>query len=117
MRKFKYFFYENYDPDGIQFEETNPRSQVNSQVDAILSVVADYPPYTLSYETLCSNFPEKIIQGLLIQGVLSLKEGKIVFDSPVFLREDFPIMQNFFGTQGAYLAKLLEKKKETVFYF
>ena len=55
MRKFKYFFYENYDPDGIQFEGTNPRSQINSQVDAILSVVADYPPYTLSYETLCSN--------------------------------------------------------------
>ena len=116
MRKFKYFFYENYDPDGIQFEETNQRSQVNSQVDAILSVVADYPPYTLSYETLCSNFPEKTIQGLLTQGVLSLKEGKIVFDSPIFLREDFPILQYFFATQGAYLANLLEEKRDCLLF-
>lgn len=117
MRRFLYFLYENFDADALPPGADNPRSLLNSRIDMVLSAVADRPPYSCLYDELCSEYSEGTVSELISAGIFRRVNEKILFDTPIFLGEDVPLLQSFFKEKAVFLASLLAPHKQKFFAF
>ncbi len=106
MRKFEYFLFENFDAEEEAQNPHNPRAFLGKDTDPILSMVANR---RASYFDGCGRFGDARIQKLIDSGVLRQENGTLLFDSPVFLREDAAILYKAIAEKAAFLADQLEK--------
>ena len=95
MRHFSYFLFENFDPDREAAHPGNPRRIINARADGVLSRVADSPPQGCSAARLRGEFGAEAVDRLIAAGVLRAREGRIVYDTPVFLAEDAAALRAF----------------------
>lgn len=107
MRNFSYFLFENFDADQESKHPGNPRRIINTQADAILSRVADFPPLACSAIRLQDEFGTEAVDRLIAAGVLRKNKGQIAYDTPVFLAEDVFALKSFSTTVSAPLADKL----------
>lgn len=110
MRKFSYFLYENFDPDLEKENLYNPRRILGKQTDMVLSYVAGIPAFSCSYFLCRQRFGESILLQLIEAGALRREEDVLLFDSPVFLREDASVLYSQVRARAFELAAMLEKK-------
>ncbi len=109
MRKFSYFLYENFDPDLEKENLYNPRRILGKQTDMVLSYVAGIPAFSCSYFLCRQRFGESILLQLIEAGALRREEDVLLFDSPVFLREDASVLYSQVRARAFELAAMLEK--------
>lgn len=107
MRHFTYFLFENFDPDQEAENPANPRRILNASADAPLSRVADFPPRGCPSALLREEFGSEAAERLAAAGALREEGGRTLYDTPVFLAEDVPALQNFFTAAAAPLADRL----------
>ena len=107
MRHFSYFLFENFDPDREAAHPGNPRRIINARADGVLSRVADSPPQGCSAARLRGEFGAEAVDRLIAAGVLRAREGRIVYDTPVFLAEDAAALRAFSASASAPLADRL----------
>lgn len=107
MRHFSYFLFENFDPDREAAHPGNPRRIINARADGVLSRVADSPPQGCSAARLRGEFGAEAVDRLIAAGVLRAREGRIVYDTPVFLAEDAAALRAFSASAAAPLADRL----------
>ena len=103
MRHFSYFLFENFDPDREAAHPGNPRRIINARADGVLSRVADSPPQGCSATRLRGEFGAEAVDRLIAAGVLRAREGRIVYDTPVFLAEDAAALRAFSAAGGQAL--------------
>lgn len=84
MRGFEYFLYENFDADKETNNPCNPRRFFDENTDMVLSEVSLYR----SYGDMCARFGAERISGLCDIGILRKDGEGLLFDCPVFLKED-----------------------------
>ena len=111
MRHFEYFLFENFDAEQEENHPSNPRCILNRQADAILSRIADFPPYACPSSLLRKEFGAETVNRLIESGALREAGGILLYDTPIFLEEDTPALRTFSQTSAAPLAELLWKQK------
>lgn len=107
MRAFTYFLFENFDPDRETGHPGNPRHILNTPADALLSRTADFPPLSCPASGMRAEFGSEAVDRLIAAGALREADGILAYDTPVFLSEDIPVLQNFFAGAAAPLADRL----------
>ncbi|MDE7261207.1 MAG: hypothetical protein K2N78_03975 [Oscillospiraceae bacterium] len=114
MRSFSYYLYENFDADRVVDHPGNPRRVLNASADAILSRVADFPPRACPAALLREEFGPMAVERLIAAGALREKDGRVAYDTPVFLAEDVPALKSFFTTAAVPLADRLWDRREAL---
>ena len=114
MKNFSYFLFENFDADSEAENPDNPRRIINTQADAILSRVADFPPFSCSVSRLCDEFSAEAVTSLITSGVFRENDGKIAYNTPIFLAEDMPALKDFSSTAAAPLSDRLWELRDTL---
>lgn len=110
MREFEYFLYENFDADQESQNPYNPRRFLGKDTDAVLSEIARQTLNACNYNSCCDRFGTALVQKLVDGGILRRSGTALVFDCPVFLREDAAVLQNEVAAKSAALADMLESK-------
>lgn len=113
MRRFTYFLFENFDPDRESENPANPRRILNASADAVLSRVAEFPPLGCPADGLRREFGSGVDR-LIAAGALREEQGRLAFDTPVFLREDVPALEGFFTQAAMPLADRLWDIREAL---
>ena len=90
MRRFSHFLFENFDPEAHSANPRNPRNFLNAEADAVLSHVARFPARSCPAKAL----PRDVLSPLLEGGILRLEDGFLLYDTPVFLKEDAAPLQD-----------------------
>lgn len=114
MRHFEYFLFENFDPDREVNHPGNPRRILNSQADGILSRVSDFPPRACPSFLLRKEFGTESIDRLIHAGALRETGDILLYDTPIFLEEDTPVLRAFSQSAAAPLADLLYAQKNAL---
>lgn len=96
MRRFSHFLFEAYEPEQAAQNPLDPRRYQTEATDACLSAVADGATAVEGAQTLIDL------------GLLRKETGRLLFDSPVFLQEDAPVLRAWMETEAAQLVDLLE---------
>lgn len=89
MRRFSYFLFENFDPEEQAQNPQNPRRFLNASVDPILDRIAQEPPRSCPADAFSAGAVVPLLQG----GILREEDGCLLFDTPVLLREDAPVLR------------------------
>ena len=110
MREFEYFLFENFDADKESQNPYNPRRFLGKETDVVLFAIARQPVNTCDYKGCCDQFGADMIQKLIEGGILRRSGTALVFDCPVFLREDAVVLKSGVAAKAAGLADLLERK-------
>ena len=110
MREFEYFLFENFDADQESQNPCNPRRIFGTETDAVLSMIASQPEKTCVYQDCCDQFGTDIVRKMVDGGILRHSGAAVVFDCPIFLREDAAVLQDRSAEKSSVLASLLESK-------
>ncbi len=97
MRRFSHFLFEAYEPEQAAQNPLDPRRYQTKATDACLSAVADGLTVAEGAQTLMDL------------GLLRKENGRLLFNSPVFLREDAPVLRAWMETEAARLVDLVEQ--------
>lgn len=108
MRQFEYFLFENFDAEKEAENPQNPRSYLGKDIDAVLSRIAEHPANAYSCHECCDTFGTQLVRKLIDGGVLRTSGGSVLYDCPIFLREDAAVLQTELASGAAGLADLLE---------
>lgn len=108
MRHFSYFLFENFDPDEEAQNPLNPRRFLGVKTDAVLSYLADAPVGTCSYAQCAQLFGESTLRSLISGGILRRQGKALLFDTPIFLREDAVPLQRGITNAAQPLTDRLE---------
>lgn len=100
MRAFSFYLYENFDPEEHASNSGNPRNFLNETIYPVLSHIADG-----QYSS--QEFSSEILTPLITGGILREEKGRLFFDTPVFLKEDAAVLQQFMAETGSALAMQL----------
>lgn len=114
MRKFEYFLFENFDADQEANNPQNPRNFLGSKTDTLLTEVASFPANTFSYKECCKKYNAHLLRKLIEGGVLRPSGTALVFDCPIFLREDADILQREIASKASTLADLLDNSMTAI---
>lgn len=114
MSEFEYFIYENFDADKESENPFNPRNFLGRETDAVISFVADQSAYKCAYGDCCEKFGEELVQKLLDGGVLRHDEAVLVFDCPIFLKDDAAVLHKEAAKRALTLVDRLEKDIEEI---
>ena len=109
MRRFEYFLFENFDADEVASNPANPRRFLGKETDEILSEIAQTSAGNAYYDFCCERFGVDSVSRLIDAGVLRREGENVLFDSPVFLREDAGELQRKVTAKAASLVDLLEE--------
>ncbi len=112
MRRFSYYLYENFDADQEAGNPENPRRILAGPADVLLSRVADFPPSTCPAARLREEFGGDAVERLISAGALREEDGVLAYDTPFFLAEDVPALQDFFTHAAIPLADRLWERRE-----
>lgn len=102
MRNFEYYLFENFDPDHEASNPNNPRRFLSHSIDPILDQIIDGPDDSAVHNT-------QLIQQLLDGGILRLVNQQLMFDCPIFLREDATVLSHEVAVHASALTDLLSK--------
>lgn len=108
MRSFEYFLFENFDADQEANNPNNPRNFLGSKTDALLTEMAQCPANTFSYRECRETHDVHLLRRLMEGGVLRLSGPALVFDCPIFLREDADVLRREIASKASALADLLD---------
>lgn len=97
MRRFSHFLFETYEPEQAALNPLDPRRYQTESTDARLSAVADGATAAEGAQTLIDL------------GLLRKEGGRLLFDTPVFLREDAPVLRAWMETEAGRLVDLVEQ--------
>ena len=114
MREFEYFSYQNFDPDEESNNPWNPRHFLGSRTDAILTEVAQLPVNTCLYGESCEKYSVRLVRKLIDGGVLRSDDAGLLFDCPVFLREDAVVLHTEIASEAASLVDLLQNSMTVI---
>lgn len=89
MRRFSYFLYENFDPEEQAGNPQNPRRFLDASADSVFTRIAQVPPRSCPADAVSASAVAPLIQG----GVLREEDGRLLFDTPIFLREDAAVLR------------------------
>lgn len=89
MRRFSYFLYENFDPEEQARNPQNPRRFLNASIDPALTRIAQALPRGCPSDAFSAGALVPLIQG----GILREEDGYVLFDTPIFLREDAAVLR------------------------
>lgn len=103
MRKFDYYLFENFDPDDEAEQPNNPRNFLNSSMDPILNQIINCGGDSAVLDT-------QRLQQLRNGGVLRLGNQRMMFDCPIFLREDAAVLSSEVAVHASSLTDLLSKR-------
>lgn len=109
MRHFSYFLFENYDVDVHSHNPLNPRRFLNRETDAALSYISEFPAGSCNFETCLEFFGSDMLNTLIACGVIRKEADCVLFDTPVFLREDASVLRSKMNTVALTLTDELEK--------
>lgn len=109
MRHFSYFLFENFDADVHSHNPFNPRRFLNAETDEILSYIAGFPAGMYDLEACLSIFGGDALHTLMIGGIIKKEKDRILFDTPIFLREDAAAIRLQMDAIGRRLTDKLEK--------
>lgn len=99
--RFHKFFYEQESPCDDTQPWDNPRFVLAEDgVDEAVGLVARNSPGAFSLDELKASFGSDLMERLCRIGVFTLAQGRLKLDCPVFLDEDYPILQRL-STQAA----------------
>ena len=112
MKTFSYFLFENFDADLESENPDNPRRIISTRADAILARVAEFSPLDCSATRLRDEFGTEAVKRLVTAGVFREQDGKIAYDTPIFLAEDVSALKVFSSTAAAPLADRLWKLRD-----
>lgn len=99
MRHFDFYLFENFDADAESANPLNPRRFLTDTVAPILSQIAHAPTRIYSVPDL----DRRLLEG----GILREENGFLLFDTPIFLREDAPVLLESMSQKASRLADLL----------
>lgn len=88
MRRFSYFLFENFDADAHANNPLNPRRFLNTSTDEILSYIASFPAGSCNFEVCKDKFGSDALGVLISGGIIRRENDYVLFDTPIFLRED-----------------------------
>lgn len=108
MKKFEYFLFENFDADEESQNPNNPRNFLGQETDAILSLIAQKPTNTCTYNDCCGESNAFLVRKLIDGGILRLNGTILNFDCPVFLQDDAVVLHRAIAEKAATLVDLLE---------
>lgn len=103
MRKFDYYLFENFDPDCEADHPDNPRNFLNSSMDPVLSQIINCGGDSVELHT-------QQLQQLRNSGVLRLVNRRMMFDCPIFLREDAAVLSREVAVHASGLTDLLSRR-------
>lgn len=109
MRHFSYFLFENFDADAHANDPLNPRRFLNADTDAVLSYVADLPAGSCDHAYCANAFGSDVLDTLIVGGIIKREKGCIMFDTPIFLREDAVVLRSKMDAIANKLTDKLEK--------
>ena len=107
MRQFEYYLFENFDPDEQADNPDNPRNFLNIHTDPVLTRIIEQPDYSAAYT---SGQDTGLIQRLLNGGILRMDKNLLMFDCPIFLREDAAVLSHEVAVHACFLTDLLEQR-------
>ena len=114
MRHFSYFLFENFDADIHGGDSLNPRYFLNVSTDALLSYIASFPAGECSFEACEEKFGGERIHTLIAGGILRQENSSVLFDTPIFLREDAVPLHAKMDAVAEELANELENCMPTI---
>lgn len=114
MKKFEYFLFENFDADQESNNPQNPRNFLGRKTDALLTEVASFSANTFSYKECCEKYNAPLLWKLIEGGVLRVSGTALVFDCPIFLREDADVLQREIASKAFTLAGLLDNSMAAI---
>lgn len=114
MREFEYYLFENFDADEESNNPNNPRNFLGTRTDAILTEVAQLPANTCSYNECCEKYGTHVVRKLIDGGVLCHSGTALVFDCPIFLREDAAVLHRSIASKAPSLVDLLQNSMTEV---
>ena len=109
MRHFSYFLFENFDADIHANDSLNPRRFLNTDTDEILSHIASYPPGLCDLDDCSAAFGHDVMNMLIEGGIIRCESGCVLFDTPVFLREDADALRSRVDAAANRLTDELEE--------
>ncbi len=115
MREFAYFLFENFDADEERNHPHNPRRFLGKETDAILSEVAQSPVNTCSYRGCCEKYGTEFVQKLTDGGILRSNGTGLLFDCPIFLREDTTVLQTEIASKASALVDMVEQSMTSIY--
>ena len=108
-RRFRYFLFENYDPEQVGPGQEEPRALLGPGLDAVLSRAVDFFPGRCPRALLEDEFSPELISRLISAGLFRAEGSRVWFDTPIFLRSDAPILAAWLWEQAPRLtARLAE---------
>ena len=110
MRSFEYFLFENFDAEQETSNPDNPRMFLGEEADELLSFTAQNTVNDCSYGACCARFGSLLVEKMISAGVLRREGASLLFDSPVFLREDAGVLYAQIAAKADGLAALVEKR-------
>lgn len=108
MRRFSYYLFENFDADAHANNPLNPRRFLNANTDEILSYIARFPAGSCDFEVCKSKFGSDILDVLISGGIIRQENDCILFDTPIFLREDATALHANMDVVASKLANEIE---------
>lgn len=108
MKAFEHFLFENFDADEEAQNQNNPRNFLGQEMDAVLSLIAQEPANTFTYRRCCAETNSRLVNQLVDGGILRLDGTILLFDCPVFLREDAALLRQAIPEKAEPLVPLLE---------
>lgn len=99
MRQFSYYLFENFDADAEAENPQNPRRFLNESADPLLSHVASFP----AGKCPATDPDPRFLEG----GILRIENNALLFETPVFLQEDAPILHHAMHRKATRLVQLL----------
>lgn len=115
MRKFSYFYYDNFVPEDVRCPADDPRTVLNENADIILTEIVESVPGSCNYSRLCTQYSETLVDNLIHVGLLR-REGEVVLlDTPVFVHEDADWLHNCFSGRISKMMEALVARKDQFF--
>ena len=109
MRRFDYFLFENFDADAQSQNPLNPRKILNSGTDALLSHIASYPAGQ------CPSTGDVLEEIMIREEILRKSGDAVVFNTPVFLKEDAQKLKTGTAKAASRLADRIAEGMESIY--
>lgn len=108
MRHFWYYLYANFDSEVQANNPLNPRRFINTGADELFSFIADTSIGSCEYKYCAEKFGDAVVNTLIADGIVRRVNDSILFNTPVFLREDAIILETRMKKAAEKLANELE---------
>lgn len=115
MRKFSYFYYDNFSADEIKHPTDDPRAVLNGDADALLTEIIETIPGGCQYHALCACHTKARVDQMIHIGLLRRAGNAVLLDTPVFVHEDVDWLRTCFAEPISNMANALIGRKDAFY--